>query len=79
VSDVSEEKLRPIKTWDAGAMGCGELVLELRFRMQDMEQGTQLHLTAHDPGAVEDLPAWCRMTGHRMVRAAHPQYWIDRA
>jgi len=59
-------------------MGCGELVLELRFRMAELAGGTQLHLIASDPGAPEDLPAWCRMTGNRLVRAEHPDYWIER-
>ncbi|MEO6710125.1 MAG: sulfurtransferase TusA family protein [Planctomycetota bacterium] len=60
-------------------MGCGELVLELRFRMADLPPGAQLHLIAEDPGAREDLPAWCRMTGHLLLRQSHPDYWIERA
>ncbi len=64
--------------WDAGDMGCGELVLELRFRMAALPARALLHLTARDPGAREDLPAWCRMTGHTLERAEHPDYWIRR-
>jgi tRNA 2-thiouridine synthesizing protein A len=64
--------------WDAGAMGCGELVLELRFRLQALPPGAVLELTATDPGAPEDLPAWCRMTGHALLRERHPHYWIRR-
>lgn len=65
-------------TWDAGDMGCGELVLELRFRIQELRGGAVLELTATDPGAPEDLPAWCRMTGHELVESRHPKYWIRR-
>jgi tRNA 2-thiouridine synthesizing protein A len=64
--------------WNAGDMGCGELVLELRFRMLDLPHGGVLRLIARDPGAPEDLPAWCRMTGHTLKRAEHPEYWIER-
>ena len=64
--------------WDAGEMGCGELVLELRFRMASLGPGAVLLLTALDPGAKEDIPAWCGMTRHRLVRAEHPRYWIAR-
>jgi len=64
--------------WDAGDMGCGELVIELRFRFQPMKPGQILKLIARDPGAPEDLPAWCRMTGHTMVGFEHPVYWIRR-
>jgi tRNA 2-thiouridine synthesizing protein A len=59
-------------------MGCGELVLELRFRMADLPPEALFHLVATDPGAIEDLPAWCRMTGHRLLRQSHPDYWIER-
>lgn len=64
--------------WNAGDMGCGELVLELRLRLQSMKPGEILRLTARDPGAPEDLPAWCRLTGHVLLSSNHPEYWIQR-
>ncbi len=64
--------------WDAGDLGCGELVLELRLRLQALSPGDIFKLCARDPGAPEDLPAWCRLTGHRLVRAEPPAYWIKR-
>jgi len=64
--------------WDAGDMSCGDLVLELRMRMQKMPPLTILKLRATDPGAPADLPAWCGLIGHRLVRATHPEYWIER-
>jgi tRNA 2-thiouridine synthesizing protein A len=64
--------------WDAGDMGCGELVLELRMRLEAMRPGGRIKLTARDPGAPEDMPAWCRLTGHALVSAKHPVYWIQR-
>lgn len=68
----------PDAEWDAGDMGCGELVLELRGRVLALPARGVLRLVARDPGAPEDLPAWCRMTGHTLVRAEHPEYWIRR-
>ncbi len=62
--------------WDAGAMGCGELVLRLRLRMRGLPSGGVLQLRATDAGAPEDLPAWCRMVGHRLVFVKQPDYWI---
>jgi tRNA 2-thiouridine synthesizing protein A len=64
--------------WDAGAMGCGELVMELRFRMIPLRPGEVMLVTALDPGAPEDLPAWCGMTRHELLAAEHPRYWIAR-
>ena len=64
--------------WDAGDMGCGDLVLELRARVEVLGPGRVLRLTARDPGAPADIPAWCRMTGHALVSAQHPTYLIRR-
>jgi tRNA 2-thiouridine synthesizing protein A len=65
-------------TWDAGDMGCGELVMQLRIRLKTLPPGTVLRVVARDPAAPQDLPAWCRMTGHRLVQASHPIYDIQR-
>ena len=64
--------------WDAGHMGCGEILLLLRRRMQALGPGELFKLTARDPGAPEDMPAWCRLTGRRLIRANHPEYWIEQ-
>jgi tRNA 2-thiouridine synthesizing protein A len=68
----------PDSEWDAGDMGCGELVMELRIRLRPQPPGHVLKLTARDPGALEDLPAWCRLTGHRLLHADHPVYLVQR-
>lgn len=68
----------PDAEWDAGTMGCGELTLELRARLASMKPGQVLKVTALDPGAPEDLPAWCRLTGHALAAARPPEYWIRR-
>ncbi|MBI4480771.1 MAG: sulfurtransferase TusA family protein [Acidobacteria bacterium] len=64
--------------WDAGNLGCGELVMGLRTRLQSMKPGQVLKLTATDAGIPEDLPAWCRLTGHTLISANHPEYLIQR-
>jgi tRNA 2-thiouridine synthesizing protein A len=65
-------------TWDAGDLGCGDLLLQLRFRIETLEPGGVLRLVALDPGAPADLPAWCRLTGHTLIAAEHPVYFIRR-
>jgi tRNA 2-thiouridine synthesizing protein A len=62
--------------WDAGGLGCGELVLELRGHMAGVPPGSLFELIATAAGAVEDLPSWCRMTCHALVMAEHPRYLI---
>jgi tRNA 2-thiouridine synthesizing protein A len=64
--------------WDAGGMGCGELVLLLMLRLRGLAPGQVLELTATDLGAPHDIPAWCRLTGNPLLRAEPPQYLIQR-
>ena len=69
---------RMAERWDAGDMGCGQLVFELHLRMKKLKPGETLEIIANDPGAPTDMPAWCRMTGHTLVSADHPVYRIRR-
>lgn len=70
--------VNPTQEWNAGNMGCGELVLELKMKISKLAPGQVIRLTALDPGAREDIPAWCRLTGHSLVQAIHPDYWIRK-
>lgn len=64
--------------WDAGPIGCGELALALRLTLFPLPPGSVVRVTATDPAAPEDVPAWCRLTGHTLVTAAPPVYRIRR-
>ena len=72
------ERIDPDAEWDAGDMGCGDLVLELRHRIARLEPGQVLKVIALDPGAPADMPAWCRLTGHTLLHQEHPVYLIER-
>ncbi|MFN0163091.1 MAG: sulfurtransferase TusA family protein [Burkholderiales bacterium] len=63
--------------WDAGDMGCGDLVLELRTRLRAMP-GRVLKVIALDPGAPSDIPAWCGMTRDTLLHQdpVERAYWI---
>ncbi len=64
--------------WDAGDLVCGELVLELKGRLDRMRPGQVIKVIALDPGAPADMPAWCRLTGHTLLQQEHPVYLIQR-
>ncbi|KOF53357.1 MULTISPECIES: sulfurtransferase TusA family protein [unclassified Achromobacter] len=53
--------------WDAGHMGCGELILKLRKHLKKMP-GKVMRVVAHDAGAIHDIPAFCRMTRNELER-----------
>lgn len=35
--------------------------------------GAQIRVVASDPGALHDIPAWCRIHGHKVLRAEQVQ------
>lgn len=59
------------REWNAGDLGCGDLVLELRMRLREAP-GSVLKVIATDPGAPADIPAWCGMTGNELVGTDPP-------
>ena len=68
----------PETEWDAGDLGCGELVMALRMRLNRLPGGAEFRLRATDPAAPEDIPAWCRLCRHELVAMDHPNYTIRR-
>lgn len=65
-------------TYDAGDLGCGDLVLELREALRALPPGAVLRVVARDPAAPVDLPAWCGLVGHTLLSSDHPHYLIQR-
>ncbi|MET9657467.1 sulfurtransferase TusA family protein [Streptomyces sp. NPDC006510] len=51
-------------TIDGTGLLCVTLLLRLRKQIDGAPPGTVVHVTATDPAAPLDLPAWCHMTGH---------------
>lgn len=69
-----EKNDAPMLVHDFGDMGCGDLVLELRQKLRGVAPGAVVRVIATDPGAPEDIPAWLRMVGHILLKAAPPIY-----
>lgn len=66
------------RTLDGGETGCGELLIDLALAMRRLAPGQMLDLITLDPGSPADLPAWCRMTGHRLVASQGGPPWRYR-
>lgn len=52
---------------DGGSLGCARLLMLVRDRTAELPPGTELHVVTENPIAPIDLPAWCRITGHRWL------------
>jgi tRNA 2-thiouridine synthesizing protein A len=60
-------RYEPDLSYDAGPTGCGELIMNLFMTMKKMETGQIIKVTSYDPGAREDIPAWCRLQSHTLL------------
>lgn len=63
--------------WDAGDLACGPMLLALKKRLEALPPDRVFRLVTRDEGAPADVPAWCRLTGHRLIAAAHPVYHLS--
>ena len=54
-------------TLDARGLLCPLPVIRTQERVASLTPGTLLDIFATDPGTLHDIPAWCRVHGHRVV------------
>lgn len=53
---------------DARGLLCPMPVIRLQNFIQDLPTGSEVELLATDPGVNYDVPAWCRVHGHEVLR-----------
>jgi tRNA 2-thiouridine synthesizing protein A len=51
---------------DAQRMLCPMPVIRTQDRIKELNPGDRLKVICTDPGAKNDIPAWCRINGHRV-------------
>ena len=59
----------PHCTLDAPGMACVDLTPLIAKTMRDLQPGEVLAVHTDDPAARVGVPAWCRLTGNRLVHA----------
>jgi tRNA 2-thiouridine synthesizing protein A len=64
--------------FDGGETSCGELLLDLRLHFADLPAGSKVRVRALDAGAPQEIPAWCRVVKHYLIKAEHPYYLIEK-
>ena len=55
---------------DARRLLCPLPVIRTQERIKSLSPGDILEVTCTDPGALHDIPAWCRLNGHRVASTA---------
>ncbi|MCR4302452.1 MAG: sulfurtransferase TusA family protein [Sulfuricaulis sp.] len=52
---------------DARQLLCPLPVIRAQNRVAELSPGDTLEVQATDPGALHDIPAWCRVHGHEVL------------
>jgi tRNA 2-thiouridine synthesizing protein A len=54
---------------DARRLLCPMPVIRTQDRIKELADGDELRVFSTDPGALHDIPAWCRVHGHEVLDA----------
>jgi tRNA 2-thiouridine synthesizing protein A len=54
-------------TLDCRRLLCPLPVIRVQDRVAHMVVGDELEAVCTDPGALHDIPAWCRINGHAVL------------
>ena len=55
------------QTIDCRRLLCPLPVIRVQDRVAQMSPGEELEAVCTDPGALNDIPAWCRINGHAII------------
>ncbi len=75
----------PASPWDVATaqldtrgLLCPLPVIRTQNRIKELAAGAVLDVVATDPGALHDIPAWCRVHGHEFVcsQQIEREIWI---
>ena len=55
-----------MKSVDARCLLCPLPVIRTQDAVASLQAGESLEVLCTDPGAIHDIPAWCRVHGHEV-------------
>jgi len=56
-------------TLDARNSLCPMPVIKTQNKIAELQAGDILEVSCTDPGALNDIPAWCRINGHTVKKS----------
>jgi len=52
---------------DCRRLLCPMPVIRVQNRAEELQAGDEIEAVCTDPGALQDIPAWCRLNGHEIL------------
>ena len=62
---------------DARGLLCPMPVIKTQDRVGELQTGDILQVLCTDPGAINDVGAWCRINGHILISSSDDQGQIE--
>jgi tRNA 2-thiouridine synthesizing protein A len=66
---VTENSSKTTRTIDTSGQCCPVPLIETNRAIKTMQPGEVLEVISTDIGSRMDIPAWCKRTGHELLRA----------
>ena len=66
-AEFDGKKIKIASSVDAVGLFCPMPVVKLKIEMEKIGLNQVVELLADDPGVLEDLPAWCKETGNKLL------------
>ncbi len=54
---------------DARFLLCPLPVIRVQEKVKGLSPGDIVEVVGTDPGVMQDIPAWCRISGHKVLEA----------
>lgn len=66
------------ETLNARRLLCPMPVIRTQDKVKQLKAGDHLEVICTDPGVMQDIPAWCRINGHKVLKtiSANHEYII---
>lgn len=63
---------------DCHRLLCPMPVIRVQDAVKGLAPGTVVEAVCTDPGALNDIPAWCRINGHKLIetRSEGDEYFV---
>jgi len=58
------------ETLNARRLLCPLPVIRTQDKVKQLKVGDRLEVICTDPGVMQDIPAWCRINGHKVLETS---------
>ena len=64
--------------WDTGNLSAGEILIQLKKKIGNMNSGNILKLKTKESGMKEALFSWSLLTGNKLLKSKESEFYIKR-